>query len=87
MLNFSRWAARVASLRKSGLAGLAVGTAWARVEARKHYPADVLAGLSPGHFISAFVGDAFLGVESGDSAALDLGADQRGLVVVMQVGF
>jgi membrane-associated phospholipid phosphatase len=34
--------------------------AWARVEARKHYPSDVLAGAALGHFLTAFIHDAFL---------------------------
>ncbi len=39
---------------------LASGVAWARVEARKHYPSDVLAGAALGHFLTAFIHDAFL---------------------------
>ena len=48
----------------SGLALLAAGTAWARVEAKRHYHADILAGMAIGHFISAFVNDAFLGLDT-----------------------
>jgi len=44
-----------------GLGVIAAGTAWARVEAKRHYPSDVLAGIALGHFISGFVNDAFLG--------------------------
>ena len=43
-----------------GFDALAVGTAWARVEAEKHYAADVLAGYAIGHFITAFVSEAFI---------------------------
>ncbi len=39
---------------------LASGVAWARVEARKHYPSDVLFGAALGHFLTAFIHDAFL---------------------------
>lgn len=39
--------------------GLAALTCWARVEAGKHYPADVLAGWAVGHFI-ANLGQAFI---------------------------
>ena len=39
---------------------LAAGTAWARVEAEKHHAADVLAGYAIGHFIAAFVSEAFI---------------------------
>ena len=43
-----------------GFDALAVGTAWARVEAEKHHAADVLAGYAIGHFIAAFVSEAFI---------------------------
>jgi len=45
----------------AGFETLAVGTAWARVEAQKHYPTDVLVGAALGNYISLFVHDAFLG--------------------------
>ncbi len=45
---------------------LATGVAWARVEGRHHYPSDVLAGAALGHFLSAFIHDAFLGVPERD---------------------
>ncbi len=41
---------------------LATSVAWARVEAQKHYPSDVLAGAALGHFLTAFIHDAFLGL-------------------------
>jgi membrane-associated phospholipid phosphatase len=41
---------------------LATSVAWARVEARDHYPSDVLVGAALGHFLSAFIHDAFLGL-------------------------
>lgn len=56
-LNTTKKAARI------GLKTLAAGTAWARVEARKHYPSDVLAGAALAHFVSAFIHDAFMGVD------------------------
>jgi len=42
-----------------GLASLTTGTAWARVEAGKHFPSDVLAGMALGHLIGAFINDVF----------------------------
>ena len=38
-----------------GLATLMVGTAWARVEAKEHFPSDALAGAAIGHFLGAFL--------------------------------
>jgi len=46
-----------------GLGALTAGTAWARVEAKRHFPSDVLAGAALGHFLGAFINDAFLGLE------------------------
>ena len=43
-----------------GLEAIAAGTAWARVEAQRHYIDDVLVGYAIGHFVAAFVHDAFI---------------------------
>ena len=45
---------------KAGNLVLASGVAWARVEAQRHYPSDVLTGAALGHFLTAFIHDAFL---------------------------
>ncbi|MBN1506333.1 MAG: phosphatase PAP2 family protein [Sedimentisphaerales bacterium] len=39
---------------------LAAGVGWARVEAGKHYPSDVLVGAALGYFLTAFIHDAFM---------------------------
>jgi hypothetical protein len=49
---------------KIGFTALTVSTAWARVEAKQHYPSDVLAGMALGQFLGAFINDAFLGTET-----------------------
>lgn len=38
---------------------------WARVEGRAHFPTDVLVGAALGHFINAFIYDAFMGLPKG----------------------
>jgi membrane-associated phospholipid phosphatase len=48
---------------RGGFLVLATGTAWARVEAKRHYPSDVLAGAAIGNFVARFIHDAFLGVD------------------------
>ena len=53
-----------------GLASLTAGTAWARVEAGKHFPSDVLAGMALGHLIGAFINDAFLGLDRPDDPGI-----------------
>ena len=42
-----------------GLYGAAAGTGWARVEAGKHYPTDVLVGYAIGQFLARFMHQAF----------------------------
>ena len=41
------------------IVGAATGVA--RIEGKRHYPSDVLAGAALGHFLSAFFHDVFLG--------------------------
>jgi len=41
-------------LLQGSLISLSALTAWARVEAQRHYPSDVLAGAAIGHFIGSF---------------------------------
>ena len=45
------------------LKGMAAGTAWARMEANRHYPSDVLFAAAMSHFLSAFIHDAFMGLD------------------------
>ncbi len=49
---------------RAGFLALSLTTGWARLEAKKHYPSDVLAGMALGHFFGAFINDAFLGLDS-----------------------
>ncbi len=52
---------------KAGNLLLASGVGWARVEGQKHFPSDVLAGAALGHFLTAFIHDAFLNLpDDGD---------------------
>lgn len=45
---------------KAGIYLLSTGVAWARVEAKAHYPTDVLMGLALGNFVGAAGYSAFL---------------------------
>jgi hypothetical protein len=64
-----------------GIAGLAAGTGWARVEANKHYPSDVLVGYALGHFFSAFINDAFLGLDNKKSPMITMVPSRKGIWV------
>ena len=47
-------------------------TAWARLEAGAHYPSDVLVGLALGHFLTAFIHDAFMNLP--EDGQFDIGS-------------
>ena len=55
---------------KIGLYGVAAGTGWARVEAEKHYPTDVLVGYAIGQFLARFLHGAFFNPATGGSTAI-----------------
>lgn len=62
-----RMSPRLRPAIKAGNLVIASGVAWARVEAQRHYPSDVLAGAALGHFLTAFIHDAFLNLpDDGD---------------------
>lgn len=61
-VDMPRWARLTTNV---GLYGTAAATGWARVEAGKHYPSDVLAGYAIGSFLARFAYHAFL--ESGEA--------------------
>jgi len=65
-----------------GLYAIAAGTAWARVEAAKHYPSDVLAGFALGNFVASFANDAFLEPSIGNIRMSLLPVRQGAMVVV-----
>jgi membrane-associated phospholipid phosphatase len=60
-LRFIDMSERTRQVLDVGLVALTAGTSWARIEAGKHYPSDVLAGMALGNFLAVFINDAFLG--------------------------
>jgi hypothetical protein len=54
---------------------LASSVAWARVEGGRHYPSDVLVGAALGHFLTAFLHDAFLGLPIVEDLEVLVGVD------------
>jgi membrane-associated phospholipid phosphatase len=70
-----------------GLAGLAVMTGWARVEAGEHHPADVLAGMALGNFLAVFASEAFLAPATGDRLQLGVAPQGDGMLLQLRVGF
>jgi membrane-associated phospholipid phosphatase len=70
-----------------GLAGLALSTAWARVEAAEHHPADVLAGAALGNFVAVFATEAFLHPAFGGSVALHATPHRDGMKFHASIAF
>jgi hypothetical protein len=67
----------------AGLETLAVGTAWARVEAQKHYPTDVLAGAALGNYVSLLLHDAFLGTAGNAFASINVDPHRPSFTITM----
>lgn len=70
-----------------GLAGLALATGWARVEAGAHHPADVLAGMALGNFLAVFASEAFLAPVTDERLQLGVAPHGDGLLLRLRVGF
>lgn len=79
-LNLSPTAENVAG---GTFTGLAVATAWARVEGGVHYPSDVLVGAAVGNFFGIFLYDLIAGPSQNVIAGL---APQEGGGYTLQVG-
>ena len=60
---------------------MAGGTSWARVEAQRHFPSDVLAGMALGNFISTFIHDAFLNLPDKHRLSLRIEPSRQALNV------
>jgi len=76
-MNFSPVTKKVMRYSANTVAGL---TAWARVEAEKHYPTDVLVGAALGHFISAVIHDSMMGLDSPVQVGVQLDGNNGGML-------
>jgi hypothetical protein len=69
------WGEEVTLLPGWSRVGEAALSAWSRLEARAHYPSDVLAGVALGYYISAFIHDSFMGLGSDVAVQVQPSAD------------
>jgi hypothetical protein len=67
--------------------GMTAGEGWARVEGKAHYPSDVLVGYSLGYFLSAFINDAFLGVDNEKAPQFTIEPSRKGAWVGLSWAF
>ena len=72
---------------QAGNTVLAGGVAWARVEGHRHYPSDVLFGAALGHFMAAFIHDAFLDLPENDRISLTGFPVENGAGIQLAVHF
>jgi len=70
-----------------GAGAMTAGTAWARVEAGRHYPSDVLFGIALGNFMGAFFTEAFLGLEPGARFSFSAAPVRGGAVLGWEMRF
>lgn len=59
-----------------GTKSIAFATGWARVEAKKHYPSDILAGIAISNFLTSFVHDSFMGLDTNMNIGVELSKNQ-----------
>jgi len=57
------------------------------VEAQSHYPSDVLVGYALGHFISFFVSDAFITLDSRAETRISIEPSRDSLSLGLQWGY
>jgi hypothetical protein len=72
---------------KYGLFTLTTLTAWSRIEAKEHYPSDVLVGAALGYFYGTFFNDAFLGLNKQNDVNLIIEPAGNGFVIRMMWSF
>ncbi len=70
-----------------GLDALTIATAWARVEAGAHYPADTLVGMAIGNFSANFFRDAFFDPAGDGRQALAVIPTGGGLMLRYSIAF
>ncbi|MGA2070764.1 MAG: phosphatase PAP2 family protein [Sedimentisphaerales bacterium] len=66
---------------------MASGVAWARVEGNKHFPSDVLAGAALGHFLTAFIHDAFMNLPEDGSVDMEVVPFDHGVAVCFSIRY
>lgn len=64
--------------------GMSIGTLWARVEGKRHYPTDVLAGYAFGTFISGVVYDTLMNLDYNESVVFNFLGDKFSAQYVYQ---
>lgn len=72
---------------KAGNIALASGVGWARIEAQRHYPSDILASAALAHFMTAFIHDAFMNLPEDGEAEFAVFPTDGGMGVGLALRF
>jgi hypothetical protein len=83
-IDMPRWART--SLKSVNLL-LASGTGWARVEAGRHHPSDVLAGACLGNLVTSFIHDAFMNLPEDSTFSFYIEPSPRGVFAAFSWDF
>jgi len=70
-----------------GFSVMTAATAWARIEAKRHYPTDVLVGAALGNFVGAFMNDAFIGIKHSHDVDIHFSQDKNVIMVNLNFKF
>ena len=70
-----------------GLNALTIGTAWARVEAGEHFPADTLVGMAIGNFFGHWFDAAFMGLAGQSRTTVAVTPLRNGLALHWEARF
>lgn len=82
-LDWVRMPHEARKVAQAGLTTTSLLAAWGRVEAKAHYPSDVLVGLALGNFLARFTHETFIGHPT--DARVGVGITPRGDGVGIQV--
>jgi hypothetical protein len=72
---------------KTGNLAMAAAVGWARVEAGRHFPTDVLIGAALGNFVTTFVHDAFLNLPEDGSVDFYIEPSPSGVTAAFSWSF
>lgn len=83
-INMPGWAR---TTLKAGTTATAASVGWARVEARKHFPSDVLAGACLGNLLTTFIHDAFMNLPDDSRVGFYLEPSPSGVSLAVSLAF
>ncbi len=72
---------------QAGNIALGAVLGWSRVEGRAHFPTDVLVGAALGHFLNAFIYDAFMGLPESKNFGISVTPQRGGAILNLFFSF